>query len=149
MQKKYVLPIILLLITPIILIGCTINQPETSNQEQENVQSTASPDETHTANDFTIPVIVTGEEAREIFETNENVILLDVRNQDEFDELHIEGSKLIPVGQLESRLHELPDKDAIIIVYCRAGRRSAEASEILISNGYKNIYDMQTIYNWE
>jgi len=149
MQKKYVLPIILLLITPIILIGCTINQPETSNQEQENVQSTASPDETHTANDFTIPVIVTGEEAREIFETNENVILLDVRNQDEFDELHIEGSILIPVGQLESRLHELPDKEAIIIVYCRAGRRSAEASEILISNGYKNIYDMQTIYNWE
>ena len=149
MQKKYVLPIILLLITPIILIGCTINQPETSNQEQESVQSTASPDETHTGNDFTIPVIVTGEEAREIFEANENAILLDVRNQDEFDELNIEGSILIPVGQLESRLHELPDKDAIIIVYCRAGRRSAEASEILISNGYKNIYDMQTIYNWE
>ena len=93
-------------------------------------------------------VIVTGAEAKELFESNENVILLDVRNQGEFDVEHLDGSVLIPVDQLESRLSELPDKDAVIIIYCRAGRRSALASEILVASGYTNVYDMQSIHNW-
>jgi len=94
------------------------------------------------------PTIISGAEAREIYESNDSAILLDVRNQDEFDEKNIPGSILIPVDELESRLSELPDKDTVIIVYCRAGRRSEIASEILAENGFTNIFNMETISNW-
>ena len=92
--------------------------------------------------------IISGPEAKEIYESNPDVILLDVRNQDEYDSGHISGSLLIPVGELESRLSELPDKNAEIIVFCRSGRRSANASGILQNNGYANVYDMQAVTNW-
>jgi len=92
--------------------------------------------------------IICGVEAKEIYEFNDAVVLLDVRNQDEFDEISIPGSVLIPVDELESRLSELPDKDAIIIVYCRAGRRSEVAANILAENGFTNIFNMETISNW-
>jgi len=92
--------------------------------------------------------IVSGAEAREIYEKNDPVILLDVRNQDEFDEMSIPGSTLIPVGELESRLSELPDKKAVIIVFCKAGVRSETASDILTKNGYANVFNMKAISNW-
>jgi rhodanese-related sulfurtransferase len=93
-------------------------------------------------------MIVSGTEARELFDANEQAILLDVRNQSEYDDGHIDGSVLIPVAELESRLSDLPDKDAVIIVYCRSGNRSKTACDILTSNGYKNVYDMQQFDNW-
>ena len=92
--------------------------------------------------------IITGEEARDIFLSNDGVILLDVRSPDEYSDYHIDGSINIPYDELDERLSELPDKEAIIIVYCRAGRRSAIAFEVLISNGYTNVFDMQSIDNW-
>ena len=95
-----------------------------------------------------VVAIISGAEAREIYESNDSAILLDVRNQDEFDEVSIPGSILIPVDELESRLSELPDKDTVIIVYCRAGRRSEIASDILAENGFTSIFNMETISNW-
>jgi len=92
--------------------------------------------------------VITGEEAKDIIDSNDAAILLDVRNPDEYEERHIEGSLNIPVSELEGRLSELPDKDAVIIVFCKAGRRSSAACEILIGNGYTNVLDMQTIDNW-
>ena len=92
--------------------------------------------------------IVSGAQAKGIFDGNDGVILLDVRNPDEYASGHIEGSALIPVSELETRLSELPDKDAVIIVYCRGGVRSAAAYEILASNGYTQIHDMQRVGNW-
>ena len=92
--------------------------------------------------------IVTGNEAKEIYDSDPAVILLDVRNQDEYDEKHIEGSILIPVAELESRLSELPEKDTAIIVFCRSGRRSEMAINILTAYDYLNLYDMQAVDNW-
>ena len=92
--------------------------------------------------------IITGIEARILYESNENVILLDVRSPEEFKEFHLENSVLIPAGEIESRLFELPDKEAVIIVYCKAGIRSSHVTEILLNNGYTNVYDMQSIDNW-
>ena len=94
------------------------------------------------------PRTISGAEAKELRDSYAGAILLDVRNRDEYDERHIEGSRLIPVAELENRLDELPDKDAVIIVYCRAGARSASACEILINNGYTNVRDMQSVDNW-
>jgi len=91
---------------------------------------------------------ISGSEAKKLFESDEKVIMLDVRGKDEYEENHIVGSTLIPVAQLEERLSELPDKEVIIIVYCRAGRRSEAAYDILVNSGYVNVYDMQSINNW-
>jgi len=94
-------------------------------------------------------IIVSGAEAKEIYAHNDSAILLDVRNQEEFDEMNIVDSLLIPVDDLASRLSELPDKDAVIIVFCRAGRRSEVASGILVDNGYTSVFDMGAITNWD
>ena len=91
--------------------------------------------------------LVTGEEAKKLFGDGA-AILLDVRNKDEYDEKHIDGSLLIPVSELSTRLPELPDKSAVIIVYCRSGNRSRTASDILTAAGYENVYDMQSVENW-
>jgi rhodanese-related sulfurtransferase len=67
-----------------------------------------------------------------------NTYLLDVRTPEEYAEGHLEGAKLIPVGELESRLGELDaEKEKELVVYCRSGNRSAKASEILSKKGYK------------
>ena len=93
--------------------------------------------------------IVTGDEAKAIFDSNPAAVLLDVRNQDEYDEKHIGGSTLIPVSELGARLSELPeDKGAAIIVYCKAGARSKTAYGALRAAGYSNVYDMQSVDNW-
>ena len=126
-------------------VGC--NGVENTDIKNEDVLEDGILHESTVSNDRDI--IISGAEAREIFFSNDQVILLDVRNQDEFDEHHIPDSILIPVNELESRLSELPDKDVIIIVFCRAGRRSELAASILTANGYTNVYNMQGIGNWE
>ena len=86
-------------------------------------------------------------QAKEMIDSDE-VFLLDVRAQAEYDEGHISGSILIPLQVIESRLDEIP-KDEKILVYCRSGRRSAEANQILIDNGFKQVYNMQGgIIDW-
>ncbi len=70
--------------------------------------------------------------------TQPKTYLLDVRTQEEYDEAHLEGAKLIPVGELQTRLSELEaEKGKELIVYCRSGSRSANASELLSKQGYK------------
>lgn len=87
------------------------------------------------------------ERVHEIIENGEDYIILDVRNQDEYNNGHIEGAVLIPVSELESRLDELP-KDKPIIVYCRSGSRSRSAADILVKNGFTHVYDMGGIGGW-
>ena len=93
-------------------------------------------------------LIVSGEEAKELFISYDSAVLLDVRSLLEYSAGHIDGSINIPVNQLDARLSELPNKDSVIIVYCRTGRRSASAFEILIANSYTNVYNMERIDNW-
>ncbi len=69
-----------------------------------------------------------------------NFLLLDVRNQDEWDELHIEGARLIPVSELEARIGEIEEyKDKEVAVICRSGMRSAKGQRILQEHGFKNV----------
>jgi rhodanese-related sulfurtransferase len=73
---------------------------------------------------------------------------LDVRTLAEYKEFHIKGAYLIPLNELEDRLDELP-KDKPILVYCRTGHRSAIASDILVKNGFSQVYNMKGgIYEW-
>jgi rhodanese-related sulfurtransferase len=81
----------------------------------------------------------------EEFESNieGEYLLLDVRTQEEYDEGHIEGSTLIPVGELGDRLDEISNyKDKKVLVYCRSGNRSVTASNILINNGFTQVHNL-------
>jgi Rhodanese-related sulfurtransferase len=75
--------------------------------------------------------------------------LVDVRTQEEFDEGHIKGAELMPLDQLESLASDqLNDKDQVLIVYCRSGNRSGQASDLLKALGYTHVYDLGGIINW-
>ena len=94
-------------------------------------------------------VNITAEEAKEIMDTEEGYIILDVREQDEYDAGHISGAILIPYTQIEAKANEmLPDKDQLILVYCRSGRRSKIAAEALAELGYTNIKEFGGILDW-
>jgi rhodanese-related sulfurtransferase len=87
---------------------------------------------------------ISPQEAKEKLESNSGVILVDVRNEDEYAEVRIPGSILIPKDVIEEKAAQiLPDKDAVIVVYCKAGSRSKPACEILIGLGYTNVYDVE------
>ncbi len=86
---------------------------------------------------------VNAKEAKEII-ANISPLILDVRTPREYSMGHIEGSKLIPVQNIQREYTKLLDyKDKPILIYCATGNRSTVASRILISNGFKNIYNMR------
>ncbi len=81
---------------------------------------------------------------------NEDVVIVDVRRQDEFDLGHIDGAILIPLNDLSNQVEEaIPNKKQAIIVYCRSGARSASAAKTLVNLGYEKIYDMGGIIEWQ
>ena len=132
MKKYFIMLIILLAVT--LLAGCS-SQPQASGddmQEEEiNYQNIAPA------------------EAKNRLANEEGIILLDVRTEQEYVENHIPNSLLIPVEVLEKgATTKLPDKYAIIFIYCRSGRRSVTAANILIALGYKNIYNLGGINDW-
>ncbi|MCL1807717.1 MAG: rhodanese-like domain-containing protein [Oscillospiraceae bacterium] len=90
----------------------------------------------------------TAEEAKERMD-GEPFILLDVRTEVEYVERHIEGAVLIPDTEIAARAEtELPDKDALIFIYCRSGRRSESAARAMIGMGYTNVFDIGGILDW-
>ncbi len=92
---------------------------------------------------------ITAEEAKNIMDSGLEHIVLDTREQEEFDEGHIPGAILIPYTEIEVMAEEkLPDKDALILVYCRSGRRSKIASESLAKQGYTNVKEFGGIIDW-
>ena len=94
-------------------------------------------------------VNITAEEAKQIMDTEEGYIILDVREQDEYDAGHIPGAILIPYTQIAEKAEEvLTDKDQLILVYCRSGRRSKIAAEALVELGYTNIMEFGGIIDW-
>lgn len=93
---------------------------------------------------------ITAKEAKEIMENETDYIILDVRTQEEFDEGHIPGTLLIPDYEVSQRAEsELPDKAALILVYCRSGRRSKNSAQTLAELGYTNVKEFGGIIDWE
>lgn len=92
---------------------------------------------------------ITAEEAKNIMDSGEDVVILDVREQSEFDKGHIEDAILIPYTEIENKAKEmLPDQDQQILVYCRSGRRSKIAAESLAKLGYNNVKEFGGIIGW-
>jgi len=92
---------------------------------------------------------VTTEEAISLMESESDYIILDVRTLDEFKMKHIPGAINIPNEAIGSKeIDKLPDKDQLILVYCRSGNRSKQASEKLVKLGYTNIVEFGGINDW-
>ena len=100
-------------------------------------------------NQEAVYVNITAEEAKQIMDSEEGYIILDVRTQEEYDQGHISGAILIPDTEIEAKAEEvLTDKNQLLLVYCRSGRRSKLASEILVELGYTNIKEFGGIIDW-
>ena len=92
---------------------------------------------------------VSPEEAAAMMEEESDYIILDVRTQEEYETAHIPGAICIPNETIGTEdIPELPDKDQLILVYCRSGNRSKQASEKLVNQGYTNIVEFGGINNW-
>ena len=87
-------------------------------------------------------------EAAAMMERNDGHIIVDVRRQDEYDAGHIPGAVCIPNESIPPAPELLGDKDQIILVYCRSGRRSKEAAQKLADLGYSNVYEFGGIIDW-
>ena len=93
---------------------------------------------------------ISGAEAKALMDSESGYIIIDARTQEEYDEGHIPRAILIPEYEIADRAEtELPDKDQLILVYCRSGRRSKIAAEELVKLGYTNVKEFGGIIDWE
>ena len=93
---------------------------------------------------------INGAEAKTLMDRESGYIIIDARTQSEYDEGHIPGAILIPEYEIAQRAeNELPDKNQLILVYCRSGRRSKIAAEELVKLGYTNVKEFGGIIDWE
>lgn len=153
-NNKYLLSVLIILL---LFSGCAAPEPTadpivtadpvTSDQPEDPekpVPSTAP-----SAHDELGYRIVSMDEAIAIMEEESDYILLDVRTAEEFEERHIPGALNIDneaIGTEE--IPELPNKDQLILVYCRSGNRSKQASSKLAALGYTNIVEFGGINDW-
>ena len=94
-------------------------------------------------------VNITAEEAKQIMDSEEGYIILDVRTLEEYDQGHIPGAIVISHEEIAEKAEDvLTDKDQLILVYCRSGRRSKIAAEALVELGYTNIKEFGGIIDW-
>ena len=119
---------------------------EVENQDMQNNNS----DNNNSDNNNTVTFReITVDEAVAIMASEINYIILDVRRPDEYAEGHIPGAINVPNETIgTSEIPELPDKSQLILVYCRSGRRSKEATGKLVSLGYTNIVEFGGILDW-
>ena len=92
---------------------------------------------------------VTPDVAKKMIE--EGVVLIDVRNPDEYAEGHVKGAVNVPLSEFKvgMRLEAVPNVNDKVLVQCRSGVRAEKASQILIESGYKNVYNMYGTLQWK
>lgn len=119
---------LLLLLAALLLVGCN-----------QKIQEPAEP----------ALMNITPEEAKKIMDTTTGYVILDVRTQEEYTEKHIPGAILVPDFEIaEQAANAMPDKNQMILVYCRSGRRSKEAAKQLEAMGYTCIREFGGIIDW-
>ena len=93
---------------------------------------------------------ITAEEAKSMMEEQLDTVILDVREQDEYDAGHIPGAVLLSFGTIdeETAASAIPENDTVVLVYCRSGNRSKTASQALMDLGYSQIYEFGGIKDW-
>ena len=136
MNKKIILTVTVIILTAAVLAGCI----QKTNKEQTEA----------TQVNIGTYYQISQDEAKRIMDEEKNYIIVDAREQYEYDEGHIKGAVVIPYTEIEHVAAEkLPDKDQLILVYCRSGRRSKIAAQSLANMGYTNIKEFGGIIDWK
>ena len=130
--KRFKTVIILVVMAALCMNGCQSSAP---NEEMKTAE--------------TAYMKISAEDAKEIMDSTDDFVLIDVREDDEYASGHIAGALLMPYGEIEERAeNELTDKDQTIRVYCRSGRRRAIAAQTLTDLGYTDVRDFGGIIDW-
>ena len=138
MKKVYNITVLIFFV--FLLYGCSLKE------QAKNVTRTDNKEEVTTKMDY---VQISQEEAKELMDSEENYIILDVRTQEEYESGHIAGAICIPNETIkDTEPEELTEKDQLILVYCRSGNRSKKASEKLAAMGYSNVKEFGGINTW-
>ena len=112
-------------------------------------QNMSGSTETPTIHPEAIYMNITAAQAKEIMDTQTGYIILDTRTQEEYDEGHIPGAILIPYDEIAEKADAmLTDRNQLLLVYCRSGRRSKIAAQTLVELGYTNIREFGGILDW-
>lgn len=131
--------IFLIILCVLLVLGGCSSVKETDKKETDKKETGTAP----------AYIQISQEEAKEMMARDDGHVIVDVRRQDEYDAGHIPGAILIPNESIGCDSPEaLPDYDQIILIYCRSGNRSKQASEKLAAMGYKNIYEFGGINTW-
>ena len=142
---KKILAILMLAVT---LTACGME--EAADDSMILNETTETMETTETTEDVLVPYEqITAEDAKKLMDTESDYIIVDARTEEEYAEGHIPGAILIPEYEIADRAQsELPDKDQLILVYCRSGRRSKIASQALADLGYTNVKEFGGIIDW-
>ena len=136
MSKKIILLALAIITVATVFAGCT---QKTVNEQTEATQ-------VNIGTYYQIPQ----DEAKRIMDEESDYIIVDAREQSEYDEGHIKGAIVIPYTEIEQKAEEmLPDKEQLILVYCRSGRRSKIAAQSLANMGYTNVKEFGGIIDWQ
>jgi len=129
-MKKTLCPILVFVL--VILTGCAVTENQAAPEKAAGGYENISP-----------------ADASLILKNEPTAVLLDVRTPEEHRQVRIPGSILLPYDEIKLFAAEvLPDKESVILIYCRSGRRSIIAAEALISLGYKNVKNLGGIIDW-
>lgn len=136
MNKKIIHTITVIILTAAVLAGCI----QKTNKEQTEA----------TQVNIGTYYQISQDEAKRIMDEESDYIIVDAREQSEYDEGHIKGAIVIPYTEIEQKAEELlPNKTQLILVYCRSGRRSKIAAQSLANMGYKNVKEFGGIIDWQ
>lgn len=139
MKKQWYKIVALALVVIVLVLSCTGRPAKLISEEAAQIKSVITAQYRKISPDL----------AKEMIDSGEELILVDVRTASEFKQGHIPGAILIPNETISSTPpSELPDKEALILVYCRSGNRSAQAARKLVAMGYINVYDFGGINSW-
>ncbi|EOU1490816.1 rhodanese-like domain-containing protein [Clostridium perfringens] len=145
-MKRISLLLLSLTLTASLFVGCGNNNTENKDANtQTSFESSSETQSEAVSKDISI------DESKKLINDGEVTLILDVRNEDEFAEGHLKNAIQIPVKELKENLSDIEKfKDELVLVYCRSGKRSAEAVDILKENGFKNLVHMKDgISKWD
>ncbi|MFR5098175.1 MAG: rhodanese-like domain-containing protein [Clostridium perfringens] len=145
-MKRISLLLLSLTLTASLFVGCGNNNTE--NKDANTQTSSESSSETQSE---AVSKDISIDESKKLINDGEVTLILDVRNEDEFAEGHLKNAIQIPVKELKENLSDIEKfKDELVLVYCRSGKRSAEAVDLLKENGFKNLVHMKDgISKWD
>ncbi len=124
----------------VLLAGCGAQANSTDANVNDNV--IVEPNSSY--------IQISAEQAKEIIDKQPDAVILDVREQHEYDEKHIVDAVLLPLGTIneENVAKTIPSKESVVLVYCRSGNRSKTASTLLAELGYTQVYEFGGIKDW-